>query len=69
MTNFERIKQMNEQELALFLADVSEGHLPDEFCHDFCSYRSLGDCESEFCAYPKDEYLIDYLRAEASFAL
>ena len=69
MTNFERIKAMDESELASFLADVSEGHLPDEFCHDFCACRSLSDCEDGFCAYPKEEYLIDYLRAEASFAI
>lgn len=66
MTYFEKIKNMDEHELAEFLADVSDGRLADDYCLDICCARSITDCESDFCVYDKTEYVLDYLRSSVA---
>ena len=61
MTNFEKIKAMNEEELAVFLTEVSSGVLPGGFMYDNAGGRDLTDFDNGFCSYDKTEYIRDYL--------
>lgn len=50
MTNFERIKGMNVEELAGFIREITDNCSPEMACNQFCHDDSCpGYCEFESC--------------------
>ena len=64
VNNFERIKDMNINELADFLDDLVNGRVENDLEYSFCSRVTAGECADGFCAYDSREYIMDYLLAE-----
>ena len=61
MTMFEKIKQMDIDEMALFISNVSEGILDEEFDLTCCAGKSFADICNGTIKYDKREYIKDYL--------
>lgn len=66
MTMMDRIKNMDERELALFIYNVSEGILEDECKLSCCGGKHLIDFDKN-SVYSKMEYITDYLRSPIDF--
>ena len=61
MTMFEKIKAMDLDEMVLFICNVSEGILDEEYDLTTCSGKSFADiCNGEI-KYDKAEFVKDYL--------
>ena len=67
MTKMEQIQNMNIDELALFISNVSEGILDDEYKLDSNCGRSFSEFIAGKVNYDKEEYIKNYLSSSVDY--
>lgn len=67
MFMYEKIQKMDIDELTLFISNVSEGILDDEFNLTCCAGKSFAEICNGEVKYDKSEYIKDYLMSLVEF--
>ena len=67
MTMMDKIQNMNIDELALFICNVSEGILEDEIMLDCHGAKSFAEFVNGEVKYDKQEYIKNYLSSSVDF--